>query len=483
MSTSHSVQEERRMPIQRTLLVAVVAAALVLVGGGGVWMADPARALPPGQEAGLDPMTIPYAGRLTGDDGQPVADGAYALQLALYAASTGGEPLWTETQAGVAVRGGAFGVAVGGVNAIPKGVLEGSALWLALSVRGPGEADFTLLEPRQQISLVAPAATTSSSCEHTHLDEWWTGSSSSAGLVVDNRAGTGDGIRGYATSPSSDYGGVYGVNFASGPGVYGRSDGGGPGVAGYSNGRGVYGSGADGVVGESSTSGMSGVYGVNSSTGGYGITGRADGYFGVLAWGDDSSLYDKKGDILLRGTYGEIFTFGDWLNLYSNNHVIIDLDDDNNSAGAFFRILSGSDGILWTVSETTGVIAAGSQASVVEAHDGSQRLMYSIQGTGVWLEDVGTAALVDGKLTIAFDPVYAGVANLKQGYQVFVTAQSERPVLLTVAAKTATGFTVRGVTLDGQPATCTFDYRVVAHRLEYESVRTEEFVALGKAEP
>jgi hypothetical protein len=56
-------------------------------------------------------------------------------------------------------------------------------------------------------------------------------------------------------------------------------------------------------------------------------------------------------------------------------------------------------------------------------------------------------------------------------------------VLLYVASKTATGFTVGGATLDGQPANCTFDYRVVAPRLGYEDVRTEEYTPSVKEQP
>jgi hypothetical protein len=44
-------------------------------------------------------------------------------------------------------------------------------------------------------------------------------------------------------------------------------------------------------------------------------------------------------------------------------------------------------------------------------------------------------------------------------------------VLLYVSQKTADGFTVRGVELDSAPSSCAFDYRVVAKRLGYESIR------------
>jgi len=44
-------------------------------------------------------------------------------------------------------------------------------------------------------------------------------------------------------------------------------------------------------------------------------------------------------------------------------------------------------------------------------------------------------------------------------------------VQLYLGAKTTTGFTVRGLTMDGRPANCSFDYRVVAKRLGLEDVR------------
>ena len=212
-----------------------------------------------------------------------------------------------------------------------------------------------------------------------------------------------------------------------------------------------------------------------SDGGGPGVSGYSGSYFGVYAAGNDSSLYDVYGDILLGGNYGEIFAQGDHLDLYSNNHVIVDLDNDNNSAGAFFRILSGSDGILFTVSETTGVIAAGNQASMAPTADYGQRLLYAVEGTGVWVEDVGTAALDAGEVTIRFDRIFAQTVNLARPYQVFVTPISQEPVWLYITAKTAAGFTVRGITLDGEPANCSFDYRVVAERLGYESTRLESF--------
>ena len=48
---------------------------------------------------------------------------------------------------------------------------------------------------------------------------------------------------------------------------------------------------------------------------------------------------------------------------------------------------------------------------------------------------------------------------------------------------TASGFTVRGVTLDGKAATCSFDYRVVAPRAGYEDSRLEQVTPEGEGQP
>jgi hypothetical protein len=421
------------MTRRRTILASIMASALMLIIFAGPPRGFDAQAQAPATGLASEGLTVPYTGQLSDDAGQPVVDGAYDLALALYDAETGGEPLWTEVQTGVAVRGGNLATLLGAVNRLPKEMVERD-LWLEVALRGPDELAFTMLTPRQLLSSGAPEATSSSSCAHTHLYEWWEGSHSAYGLVVDNRYGSGDGIRGYSSSPASNYAGVYGVNFNAGPGVYGRSDSGGPGVTGF------------------------------SGTG-----------FGMYAAGNDSSAFDTKGDLLLGGDYGEIFATGNLLNLYSNGFVVIDLDDDNNSPNQCFRVLNGADGILWSVCETTGVVAASSQASMADTADYGQRLLYAVEGAGKWVEDVGTAALNAGEATIRFDRVFAQTVDLAEPYQVFVTPISQEPIWLYITAKTTGDFTVRGVTLDGEPATCSFDYRIIAQRLGHENTRLESF--------
>jgi len=111
------------MSTKRALLVVLVASALMLAVGVGPRLAGNAYALPPVQEPDPTGVTIPYPGRLAGDAGQPVADGAYDFTFALYDAETGGEPLWSEVQEDVAVQEGAFNVLLGSANGILVGHL------------------------------------------------------------------------------------------------------------------------------------------------------------------------------------------------------------------------------------------------------------------------------------------------------------------------------------------------------------------------
>lgn len=292
------------------------------------------------------------------------------------------------------------------------------------------------------------------------------GYNDSSGYGVYGRAKNGYGTYGETNSTSPTYAGVWGKATSTATGVRGTSVGG----------IGVYGSGAgDGVEGTTTGTSKSGVWGHTEATNGYGVTGFSTNYFGMLAEGKNTNETDAYGDLLLGGTLGELFTFSNQLNFYSNGNVRVDLDHNNDTAGSWFNIVGGDDVILWGVGESSGTVAVGSQASAVSTASHGQRLMYAVEGTGVWLEDVGTTALAEGVATIVFDPVYAEAANLEGQYQVFVTAKGDQPVLLYVAAQTASGFTVRGVTLDGKPASCAFDYRVVAPRQGYEKVRTEEF--------
>ena len=174
--------------------------------------------------------TQPYSGRLTDPSGQPVADGLYDFVFTLYASEKDDQALWSEMQLGVPVKSGNVNVALGQNVPIAKDVSDRKGLWLAVSVRGPQEPDFTLLNPRR--NLAAPDSVSALTCPHSHFTDNWTGTNNAWGLYVENTS-TGDGLRAYSRSTVWNYAAVFGANIATtgyGTGVYGYS----------SNGVGVY---------------------------------------------------------------------------------------------------------------------------------------------------------------------------------------------------------------------------------------------------
>jgi hypothetical protein len=211
--------------------ILILAALLLLLPG-----TSGAAALKPASAGG----TVSYSGNLSNDAGQPVSDGAYAFSFALYDATTGGKLLWSETQPGVALKGGAFNVQLGSATPLPTQARISQG-WLAVGVRGPGETVFTELSPRQPLNTVVSAPASSAvaggTCAHDHFGASWTGSASN-GLYIQNTNSGGFGIKGEV---NNSWSAVYGQNTGNGTGVYGE-DNSGTGVSGYSaNGIGVQG--------------------------------------------------------------------------------------------------------------------------------------------------------------------------------------------------------------------------------------------------
>jgi hypothetical protein len=417
------------MRSNRRVLVVLVIAIIVLGLGAGV-----AQALPPAQQETAAGLTIPYAGHLTGDAGNTVPDGSYAFTFALYDSASGGTLLWSEVQEGIVVKDGDFVASLGRVQPISAALMSGGERWLEVAVRGPDAAAFTALAPRQQLQAAAPAAgagvSQAAPCPHDHWGETWSGTG--VALALHNSAGYFDvqspGVFVALLGSSTDWGGVQG-NSTNNIGVYGTS----------TNAEGVYG----------------------QSTNGDG------GFF------DSRSASYLDGDIGLEGSVGKIVASDSSTSemyLQARGDMTFKVDADNNGTHTF-NFKSGTDFSACWIEEDGDLTCSGTKSAVVDTEQYGRRKLYAMESPEVWHEDLGTAALVNGEVTVAFEPVFAQTVNLEEDYHVFVTPLSDEPVWLYVTVKTASGFTVRGVTLDGQPASCAFDYRVVAKRLGYEGVR------------
>ncbi|MBP7688322.1 MAG: hypothetical protein KA765_10455, partial [Thermoflexales bacterium] len=204
---------------RRSMFAAIAVLALlslVLTSGGALAQSAPTGA------------TMPYAGRLTDPAGQPVADGQYDFVFTLYAAEKDDRAVWTETQLGVSVKSGEVHTTLGAIKPFPATVSDKVDYWLAVSVRGRGETAFTALSPRQALKAVlsAPNAVNALACPHSHFTDAWIGTNSAYGLDVDNRTGTGDGIRAFSGSTTQDFAAIWAENKAvtgNGTAVYAKS--------------------------------------------------------------------------------------------------------------------------------------------------------------------------------------------------------------------------------------------------------------------
>ncbi len=189
---------------------------------------------------------------------------------------------------------------------------------------------------------------------------------------------------------------------------------------------GMYGSGSTyGVLGSGSSYGVygSGAAGVEGSGSSYGVYGSSSNY-GVYGTG---SVY---------GVYGTGISFG----VYSD----------------------GNFG------------ASGSKSAVVALPDDRVVSLYAIESPENWFEDFGSATLREGVAGVTLDPTFALTINTQMEYHVFLTPKGDCEGLY-VTNETPAGFEVRE--LRGGKSNVAFDYRIVARRRGFESVRMQEVEA------
>ncbi len=322
------------------------------------------------------------------------------------------------------------------------------------SFSGPGVAGYTF----------APTSTTTGGFFYAASNEGravyaWNPNDSGGrtyGVVGDVSSPAGVGVRGIASANNGTTYGVIGESrSASGTGVRGEA------TAVTATNTGVYGSAA-GIYTHTA-----GVRGYVSATVGYptwGVYGQSDSDSGagVMAynyWYGTGLRAQSWGGNIIEGYSGDPFVVDEVLQ-FRVSHT-----------GDMY--VNGNAAISGNLTVGGNFTAVGTKSAVVETEDYGERRLYAVESPEVWFEDFGSAELVNGQVTLKFEPVFAQTINTTETYHVFLTPISDEAVLLFVTAKTLTGFTVRGVTLDGTPSNAAFDYRVVAKRLGYEDARLE----------
>ncbi len=259
---------------------------------------------------------------------------------------------------------------------------------------------------------------------------------------------------------------AYGVvgDSVSGTGVGGYTDSG-LSVSGFTDsGTGVFGSSNSnyGVYGVSTTG--TGVY-AQSTGGGSALSALAsDGGSALSVFADGGGL-----GISVTTDTGWPLTVANTGNATTTAEF-----DQANHLGAVIWAFGPSAGgstpscVIWA---TGDLHCTGSQSSVVPLPNKRLVSLYAVQSPENWFEDFGSGQLREGSATIALEPTFAETVSTGDEYHIFLTPNGDS-LGLYVAAKTAKSFEVREH--GSGKSTISFDYRIVARRKGYESIRMED---------
>ena len=129
---------------------------------------------------------------------------------------------------------------------------------------------------------------------------------------------------------------------------------------------------------------------------------------------------------------------------------------------------TGASCMITTVGD---LVCTGSKSASVKLADSRWVRLYAVESPENWFEDFGSGQLANGSAEIQLEPTFAETVNTGADYHVFPVPNGDCKGLY-IAGKTATGFVVRE--LGGGKSNVSFDYRIVARRKGYESVRMED---------
>jgi len=212
-----------------------------------------------------------------------------------------------------------------------------------------------------------------------------------------------------------------------------------------------------------------GVYGesVNSSTVGSGIFPNA----GV--WGDTGNI----GNDGVLGTADDAFPMVAFNNSTIRTTSFFENETTGSSTAPIFRTVNNFFGGACTIDVSGDLSCTGSKSAVVPADNGTRKVaLYAVESPQNWFEDFGSGTLAGGVAAVTLEPTFAQTVNTAMEYHVFLTPKGDCKGLY-VANETPASFEVHE--LGGGQSNVAFDYRIVAHRKGYESVRladkTKEF--------
>ena len=115
----------------------VLTMSLLVVGMGTLWAAVPSL--------------MNYQGRATSSGAAPLT-GSFTITFSIYAAPSGGNPLWTESHTGVTITDGLFTLMLGSVTPFPTNLFDDSVRYLGVTIGADPE-----MTPRTRFTSAAYA--------------------------------------------------------------------------------------------------------------------------------------------------------------------------------------------------------------------------------------------------------------------------------------------------------------------------------------
>ena len=287
------------------------------------------------------------------------------------------------------------------------------------------------------------------------------GTGSNGGIGV---KGTGS-IAVYGEAPSTNSLGIFG---SGGTGIFGASQ--------------QTGDNFWGMLGTATNSGKNiGVEGFSQSPNGTGLYGVAitsskvggiRGCCPVGVWGDTSSN--------AGGAAGLVGTADDARAIYLENNSPSGVPTAfmQQDASGELALMAGGAGGFCTIN-TNGTLFCPHALSVMAPVDSDKKrvALYAMESPQNWFEDFGSGQLTGGTASIALDATFAEEVNTGVSYHVFLTPHQECEGLY-VTNVSASGFEVHE--LHHGQSNATFDYRIVALRRGFETVRSEDMTEQWK---
>src|SRR5579872_977514 len=195
-------------------------------------------------------------------------------------------------------------------------------------------------------------------------------------------------------------------------------------------------------------------------------------FYGAGVWGDTG---DSIGlGMLATADSGNAMAV---FNNSTNSSTLFVTNFEESTGNAFIFDASSFFGGFCNILASGTLSCSGSLTTVVPAESNKQVQVYSVQSPENWFEDFGSGQLSNGTATVRLESGFAQTVNTNSDYHVFLTPKGDCKGLY-VTNEGAGSFEVHE--LGHGQSSIAFDYRIVAHRKGYESLRLADATAIAK---